>query len=81
MVNFSYQKHGCTFRNLYHLTCYGGKTMEAKDRIYIALDVESLQEAEKLVASLGSEVGGIKIGMQLHTAVPDILERLRPKTP
>jgi len=42
--------------------------MKAKDRIIVALDVPTLQEAEVLVKQLASHVGIFKVGLQLITA-------------
>lgn len=43
--------------------------MEAKDRIIVALDVDNLTEAGKLVRALAPYVGGFKVGLELITAV------------
>lgn len=40
----------------------------AKDRIIVALDVDSVDSARELVAELGYSVGAFKIGLQLFTA-------------
>lgn len=42
---------------------------EAKDRVIVALDVSSLEEAELLVLELAPYVGYFKIGLRLITAV------------
>jgi orotidine-5'-phosphate decarboxylase len=39
-----------------------------KDRLFVALDVERLDEADALLERLAGEVGGCKIGNQLFTA-------------
>ncbi|HSR51968.1 MAG TPA: orotidine-5'-phosphate decarboxylase [Acidobacteriota bacterium] len=54
--------------------------MEAKERIIVALDVPSRQEALGLVERLSGEVGVFKIGLQLFTAqgpemVREVIER------
>ena len=47
-----------------------------KDRLFIALDDERLDEAEGLMDRLGGEIGGCKIGNQLFTAAgPVAIER------
>jgi orotidine-5'-phosphate decarboxylase len=47
-----------------------------KDRLFVALDVERLEEAEVLLERLAGEVGGCKIGNQLFTAAgPVAVER------
>ena len=44
------------------------KPLDAKDRIVLALDVDDLDEAEKLVVELKDYVGYFKIGLQLFTS-------------
>lgn len=44
------------------------KPISAKDRIILALDVNTLEEAEKLVLELKDYVGYFKVGMQLFSA-------------
>ena len=39
----------------------------AKDRLIVALDVESAAEARSIVSELGEEVGAFKVGLQLFT--------------
>ncbi len=41
---------------------------EAKEKIIVALDVETASEAREIVAELGNEVGAFKIGLQLFTS-------------
>ena len=50
--------------------------MEAKDRIIVALDVDSLEKAGSLVKSLAPHVGFFKVGLELLTAVgaPKVVE-------
>jgi len=50
--------------------------MQAKDRIIVALDVDSLDKAKALVESLAPQVGCFKIGLELLTAVgaPQVVE-------
>lgn len=50
--------------------------MEAKDRIIVALDVDSLDKAKSLIESLAPHVGCFKIGLELLTAVgaPKVVE-------
>jgi orotidine-5'-phosphate decarboxylase len=48
-----------------------------KDRIIVALDVDSVNEARELVAELGDSVGAFKIGLQLFTtAGPDFVREV-----
>lgn len=44
------------------------KPTEAKERIVLALDVDDLDEAEKLVIELKDYVGYFKVGLQLFTS-------------
>ncbi|MFA7658072.1 MAG: orotidine-5'-phosphate decarboxylase [Candidatus Gastranaerophilaceae bacterium] len=44
------------------------KPTEAKERIILALDVDDLEEAEKLVVELKDYVGFFKVGLQLFTS-------------
>ena len=50
---------------------------EAKDRIILALDVDSLEEARGLVQELKEHVGVFKVGLQLFSAVgPDVFKMI-----
>ncbi len=40
----------------------------SKDQIIVALDVETADEARKIIGEIGAEVGAFKIGLQLFTA-------------
>ena len=42
--------------------------VQAKEKIIVALDVETVAEAKELIAELRGEVGAFKIGLQLFTA-------------
>lgn len=54
--------------------------MEAKDKLIVALDVESPDRALELADLLRDSVGMFKIGMQLFTAAgPDIVRRVIAK--
>jgi len=51
--------------------------MSAKDRLIIALDVDTVKEAEKLVSMLQDHVGVFKIGMQLFNSEgPEVVSRI-----
>lgn len=51
--------------------------MTAKDRLIVALDVDTTAEAEHLVAQLHDYVGVFKVGMQLYNSEgPEVLQRL-----
>ncbi len=51
--------------------------MEEKDRIILALDVDSPEEALKLVKELKDLVGAFKIGMQLYNSIgPSIVSKI-----
>jgi len=53
------------------------KTISAKDKIIVALDVEDLPSALKLVELLHDDVGAFKIGKQLFTATgPDAVRSI-----
>src|SRR5213592_4812496 len=41
---------------------------KTKDRIIVALDVETAAEAREIIGEIGAEVGAFKIGLQLFTA-------------
>jgi orotidine-5'-phosphate decarboxylase len=48
-----------------------------KERIIVALDVDSADAARELVAELGGSVGAFKIGLQLYTAAgPDLVREI-----
>lgn len=52
--------------------------MEAKDRLILALDVDTMEEALKLVEQTKEYVGVYKVGMQLYnSAGPEIIRRLQ----
>ena len=44
------------------------KPSSAKDRIILALDVDTIEEAEKLIVELKDYVGFFKVGLQLFTS-------------
>lgn len=49
----------------------------AKDRLIVALDVDTMAEAEHLVAQLHDYAGVFKVGMQLYNSEgPEVLRRL-----
>lgn len=51
--------------------------ISAKDRLIVALDVDTAEEAELLVAQLHDHVGVFKVGMQLFNSEgPEILRRI-----
>lgn len=51
------------------------KPISAKDKIVLALDVDTLDEAKALVKELKDYVGTFKVGLQLFTSVgPDIIK-------
>ena len=53
------------------------KTSDAKDKIIVALDVENMAAALKLVELLHDDVGAFKIGKQLFTAAgPDAVSSM-----
>lgn len=55
-----------------------GKPESAKDRIILALDVNTIEEAEKLVVELKDYVGYFKVGLQLISATGyDAIEMIK----
>ena len=51
---------------------------EAKDRIIVALDVDSVERAVELVTQLKEHVGMFKVGLELlHSAGSGVIETLR----
>jgi orotidine-5'-phosphate decarboxylase len=49
----------------------------SKEKLIVALDVESAEEAREVVASLGDRVGMFKVGMQLFTSAgPQIVREI-----
>ncbi len=54
--------------------------MQFKNRLIIALDVDTTAQAEALADKLGPYAGGFKVGMQLYnSAGPEAVRRLREK--
>ncbi|MDM7922946.1 MAG: orotidine-5'-phosphate decarboxylase [Pyrinomonadaceae bacterium] len=54
--------------------------IQAKDRIIVALDVDSTAKAEELIDKLSDSVGAFKIGMQLFTAAgPSFVRKVAEK--
>jgi len=52
--------------------------MEPKDRICVALDVPTLEEAKQLAGELAEHVGYFKIGFELFTAVgPEVVRMIQ----
>ncbi len=52
--------------------------MEPRDRLIVALDVDSAEKAVSLAQSIGPFVGAVKVGLELvHAAGYDIFDRLR----
>ena len=43
-------------------------TIDAKDRVIVALDVETAAEARKIIDEIGAQAGAFKIGLQLFTS-------------
>ncbi|HSA07736.1 MAG TPA: orotidine-5'-phosphate decarboxylase [Candidatus Gastranaerophilales bacterium] len=54
------------------------KPKSARDRLVLALDVNTMEEAKKLVYELKDYVGVFKVGLQLYTSVgPDIIKMIQ----
>ena len=52
--------------------------MDERERLIVALDVPSFEEAEKIVKSLGDEVIFYKVGLQLYTSAgPQVIKYLK----
>lgn len=47
--------------------------MQPKDRIIVALDVDSIDKAQDLAEKLDPHVGGFKIGLELITTMPGLI--------
>ena len=59
------------------LTTGTAETVSAKEKLIVALDVESADEALRLYGKLHGEAGMFKVGSQLFTAAgPDLVRRL-----
>ncbi|WP_455370270.1 orotidine-5'-phosphate decarboxylase [Petrachloros mirabilis] len=51
--------------------------INARDRLILALDVPSADEAEKLLAKVQDQIAFVKVGLELYTAAgPEIVQRL-----
>lgn len=53
----------------------GEDEMEAKERLIVALDVDTKEEAETLIELLKEDVGMFKIGLQLYTSAGNEIVR------
>lgn len=53
------------------------KPKTAKDRIILALDVDTVEEAEKLVLELKDYVGFFKVGLQLQSSGFEVAEMIK----
>jgi len=54
------------------------KNKSARDRLILALDVNTMEEARELVTELKDYVGVFKVGLQLFTSVgPDIIKMIQ----
>src|SRR5205085_8698677 len=64
-------------RGAHMLTTGTAETVSAKEKLIVALDVESADEALRLYGELHGEAGMFKVGSQLFTAAgPDLVRRL-----
>ncbi len=53
------------------------KNLSAKERLILALDVDTIDEARNLVRELKNYIGTFKVGLQLFTAVgPDVFKMI-----
>lgn len=56
------------------------ENVNARDRLILALDVPSVEEAQRLMDRLGEGIRFVKIGLELYTAAgPDIVRLARAK--
>ena len=54
--------------------------INARDRLILALDVPSADEAEKLLVQVQDQIAFVKVGLELYTAAgPEIVQRLLNK--
>lgn len=54
--------------------------INCKEKVIVALDVDTLQEVEDLVSKLAPYVGMFKVGLQLYTSLgPKVLEAVKEK--
>ncbi len=54
--------------------------MKAKERLIVALDVDTMEEVEYLVKELKDEIGMFKVGLQLYTSMGnDIISYIKEK--
>jgi len=54
--------------------------MEAKERLIVALDVDTIEEVEYLVNELKDEIGMFKVGLQLYTSMGNsVIEYIKEK--
>lgn len=54
--------------------------IEARDRLILALDVPTQEDAEQLMDRVGAAVSWVKIGLELHAAAgPEIVRRARAR--
>lgn len=52
--------------------------LRAKDRLIVALDVDTMEEAQRLVEMLSDHVGMFKVGMQLYnSAGPEVVRMIQ----
>lgn len=58
-----------TIKKMFEVSKAGEKNTKTKEKIIVALDVETVREAREIVAELREEVGAFKVGLQLFTAV------------
>ncbi|OGI00386.1 MAG: orotidine 5'-phosphate decarboxylase [Candidatus Melainabacteria bacterium GWF2_37_15] len=55
-----------------------GKPKNARDKLVLPLDVNTMEEAKELVTELKDYVGVFKVGLQLYTSVgPDIIKMIQ----
>ncbi|WP_173047593.1 orotidine-5'-phosphate decarboxylase [Nitrospira sp. KM1] len=51
--------------------------IQARDRLILALDIPSAQDAERLLDAIQGQISFVKVGLELYTAAgPDVVQRL-----
>lgn len=57
------------------------RVLKPEERIILALDVPTAEEAERYARQFQGRAGAFKVGKQIHTADPEIIQRIKPYGP